>query len=352
MIAAPHKRSAALKLAMIFTFHFARPVEAVVVIALALMPVLAIANSLPAPPTGVTTAPAPTLPTSKPPATSATAAPDVDLRSWCDPVTRVLPTIKLKPCMRAGLVPTGAKSVKGLPIMAREIAARGLAEAARGVTGTGAARVLVIGGIHGDELTSSSVVFRWLEWIDQAEAKRFQWQIVPVLNPDGLLAKPATRVNANGVDLNRNFPTPNWAKEAPKYWAAKTSSDPRRYPGKMAISEPESRWLHNEIQRFKPDVIISIHAPFGVLDFDGPVDPPHKLGALILMPVGIYPGSLGNYGGIHKGVPVVTIELPHALDMPNEAELKNIWRDMLAWIETNVAQRKTASLERVVSGVR
>jgi murein peptide amidase A len=340
---------AALKLAMLLKSFFPTFVAVVV----ALLPALANANSLPTPQSTGTITPNPV--TVAPPAVKATAnpaatTPEADLRGWCDPVTRVLPTIKLKPCLRAGLTPTGAKSVKGLPIMAREIAARGMM--AGGPVPSGAARVLVIGGIHGDELTSSSVVFRWLDWIDQADAKPYQWQIVPVLNPDGLLAKPATRVNANGVDLNRNFPTPNWAKEAPKYWSAKTASDPRRYPGKMAISEPESRWLHNEIQRFKPDVIISIHAPFGVLDFDGPVDPPHKLGALILMPVGIYPGSLGNYGGVHKGVPVVTIELPHALDMPNEAELKNIWRDMLAWIETNVAQRKTASLERVVSGVR
>ena len=338
---------------MIFKFFFARhlPVAAVINFA-ALIPIsaLALPNTLVASSPEVTTQASP--PTaSVPPKPVSSGTPlvgisEAELRGWCDPVTRVLPTIKLKPCLRAGLAPTGATSVKGLPIMARELAARGVAGSA------GAARVLVIGGIHGDELTSSSVVFRWLEWIDQAEAKPYRWQIVPVLNPDGLLAKPATRVNANGVDLNRNFPTPNWAKEAPKYWAAKTSSDPRRFPGKAAISEPESRWLHNEIKRFQPDVIISIHAPFGVLDFDGPLDPPHKLGALILMPVGIYPGSLGNYGGVHKGVPVVTIELPHALDMPNETELRSIWRDMLAWIESNVAQRKTASLERVVSGVR
>ncbi len=329
---------------MVLEFFFSQFRHASVVAAITaagLVPGLAIANSLPTPPTsGTATEKAAVSPA------LAAAVPEADLRSWCDPVTRVLPTIKLKPCLRAGLVPSGAKSVKGLPIMAREVVAHGISGA------QSPARVLVIGGIHGDELTSSAVVFRWLEWIDQAEAKPYQWQIVPVLNPDGLLAKPATRVNANGVDLNRNFPTPNWEKEAPKYWTVKTANDPRRFPGKAPISEPESRWLHNEIKRFKPDVIISIHAPFGVLDFDGPVDPPHKLGALILMPVGVYPGSLGNYGGVHKGVPVVTIELPHALDMPSEAELKSIWRDMLVWIESNVAQKKTADLERVVSGVR
>jgi len=251
--------------------------------------------------------------------------------------------------MRTGLAPTGAKSVKGLPIMAREVLSR---HKGASPVDEPAARVLVIGGIHGDELTSSAIVFRWLEWIEQNEAHPYQWQIVPVLNPDGLLAKPATRVNANGVDLNRNFPTPNWANEAPKYWAVKTSSDPRRFPGKAPISEPESRWLHRELSRFKPDVIISVHAPFGVLDFDGPLDPPHKLGALILTPVGIYPGSLGNYGGVQQGVPVITIELPHALELPNDAELKNIWRDMLAWIDGNIARKKSGNMKRVISGAR
>ena len=276
---------------------------------------------------------------------SATVLPG-ELQRWCDPVTRVLPTIKLKPCMRAGLLPTGAKSVKGVAIMAREVAAH------TGATSAIPSRVLVIGGIHGDELTSSAIVFRWLEWIDQAEAHPYQWQIVPLANPDGLLAKPAKRVNANGVDLNRNFPTPNWERDAQKYWAAKTASDPRRFPGKAAISEPESLWLHNEIKRFQPDVIVSIHAPFNLLDFDGPVDPPHKLGALVLMPVGTYPGSLGNYGGVHKGVPVITIELPHALNMPSDTELKNIWRDMLAWIENNIAKKRPHGVGAVVSGAR
>lgn len=279
-----------------------------------------------------------------PPSTPIALSQD-ELQKWCDPVTRVLPKIKLKPCMKAGLMMSGAKSVRGLPILSREIAARTSAT-------TAVPRVMVIGGIHGDELTSSAIVFRWLELVDQPEARDYRWQIVPLLNPDGALAKPAKRVNANGVDLNRNFPTPNWEKEARHYWVVKTASDPRRFPGKAPISEPESRWLHNEIIRFKPDVIISVHAPFGVLDFDGPVDPPYKLGALTLMPVGIYPGSLGNYGGVHKGVPVVTIELPHALDMPSDAEVKNIWRDMLAWIDSNIAKSKTAMAQRAVKGLR
>ncbi len=57
------------------------------------------------------------------------------------------------------------------------------------------------------------------------------------------------------------------------------------------------------MQRFKPDLIVSIHAPYGVLDFDEPLAPPSRLGRLYLDQVGISLGSLGNYGGVHQGMP-------------------------------------------------
>ena len=163
-----------------------------------------------------------------------------------------------------------------------------------------------------------------------------------------LLASKANRVNANGVDLNRNFPTPNWQQDAPRYWAKKTKSDPRRFPGHAPLSEPESRWVHDEMVRFRPDVIISVHAPFGVLDFDGPAQPPRRFGRLLLNRVGVYPGSLGNYSGVHKNVPVITIELPNAQKMPSEAEVKRIWLDMLGLIRDNVEpQSETAKMHAV-----
>jgi hypothetical protein len=187
----------------------------------------------------------------------AAEGPDDDLNTWCDSVTLAIPQIKLKPCVTAQLEPVATKSVKGRKIMMREFKP----------AQKPAARVLVIGGIHGDELTASSIVFRWLELLQQPDGddKQFHWRVIPVLNPDGLLAKPPTRVNARGVDLNRNFPTYNWLKEAPRYWETKTQRDPRRFPGKSPLSEPESRWLHDEITRFKPDVIVTIHAPYGPL---------------------------------------------------------------------------------------
>jgi murein peptide amidase A len=264
------------------------------------------------------------------------AANERDLHGWCNDVTLAIPQIKLTPCVAAQLKPVPTKSVQGRQIMLREFKPEQKP----------AARVLVIGGMHGDELTSASIVFRWLELLQQggAEAMQYHWQVIPVLNPDGLLAKPPTRVNARGVDLNRNFPTYNWLKEAPRYWEGKTRRDPRRFPGTSPLSEPESRWLHDEITRFKPDVIVSIHAPYGILDFDGPptgVEAPARFGRLHLNRVGVYPGSLGNFGGLKEGIPVVTLELPHAHKMPTEAELTHVWQDMQKWLRVNLVERRT-----------
>ena len=272
------------------------------------------------------------------PAAHRDAAPaQQDTHTWCVTVTRAIPQIKPKSCVAAALKPVGAKSVMGRQIMLREFKA----------AHTNAPRVLVVGGIHGDELTAVAVVFRWLELLQRpaGDGPQLHWRVIPVLNPDGLLAKPPSRVNARGVDLNRNFPTHNWSSEAPRYWTVSTRRDPRRFPGTAPASEPESRWLHDEITRFKPDVIVSVHAPFGVLDFDGPpsgVEVPARFGRLHLHRVGVYPGSLGNFGGLKEGIPVVTLELPHALKMPSEAELEHVWRDMQEWLRVNLVERRVA----------
>lgn len=250
---------------------------------------------------------------------------------WCRQLVPRLPDVKLADCRKASLLPSGAYSSQKFPILMRHIPAQ------RKEGSKPPVRIMLLGGIHGDELTAAAVVFKWLQFMSLPPAQQFEWQVIPVVNPDGLLAPKPRRVNANGVDLNRNFPTPNWHQEAPQYWAGKTRSDPRRYPGKSPLSEPESKWLNSEMERFKPQLIISVHAPYGVLDFDGPARPPSRFGRLVLNRVGIYPGSLGNYSGLHKNTPVITIELPNAQSMPPDAEVQRIWQDMLAWTYRNVS---------------
>ena len=240
-----------------------------------------------------------------------------------------LPNLKKELCEAAQLQPTAARSVKGQTLWVRDMAPP-----------NANLRVLVVGAIHGDELSSASVAFHWIKQAEQMPSDSPQtiaWRFVPVLNPDGIMVQPPRRVNANGVDLNRNFPTPNWERDAKIYWEKRTSKDPRRYPGPKPLSEPESQFLHQQMQSFQPNLIVSIHAPYGVLDFDGPSVPPSRLGRLYLDQVGIFPGSLGNYGGVHKGVPVVTIELPNSMRTPLDAEMRQMWIDLLRWTSEKVA---------------
>lgn len=200
------------------------------------------------------------------------------------------------------------------------------------------ARILVIGGTHADELTSVSTTFKWLEKLSKHHSGLFHWHVIPLMNPDGLLKKSATRTNHNGVDLNRNMPSDDWHANALEYWQTKSGKNPRRYPGETPSSEPETQWLVDEINIFKPDAIISIHAPYGVVDFDSLLlnTAPKSLGKLHLNLLGTYPGSLGNYAGINRNIPVITVELPHAWVMPSESEVTQIWQDIVSWLKENI----------------
>lgn len=248
----------------------------------------------------------------------------------CDDFYARLPNVSMALCLDAKLQATAARSVKGRTIYTTDIRPF-----------DAQLRVLVLGGTHGDELSSASVALHWIA-LAQGAPSQTHWRFIPALNPDGLFSRPSRRVNANGVDLNRNFPTPGWEKESVVYWQQRTRKDPRRWPGKTALSEPESQFLVQEMDRFKPHLIVSIHAPYGVLDFDGPVMPPTRLGRLYLDQVGVFPGSLGNYGGIHKRMPVVTIELPNALKTPPDAEIKRMWLDLRRWMDETIKSGLTA----------
>jgi murein peptide amidase A len=264
------------------------------------------------------------------PATDTDFPPLSSLERSCELIGRRLASVDTEDCLNAGLRPSLTASVQGQPLLWRDYRS----EAPAGNT----RRILLIGGIHGDEFSSVSTAFQWMQRLADDRTQPFYWRVVPVLNPDGLLRFPATRTNARGVDLNRNFPTPEWAHTALPYWQNHTGGDPRRYPGPAAQSEPETRWLLRHIERFRPHAIVSVHAPYGVLDYDGPREPPQQLGFLKLHLLGTYPGSLGNYAGLYRGVPVITLELPHAGLMPAPAEAGRLWSDLLDYLERNLPE--------------
>ena len=251
------------------------------------------------------------------------------VKAECKRIGNKLGSIKFQECLDRELSVSGGFSVLGAPILYKEYPPLRKRREPLG-------RVLLIGGIHGDEYSSISIVFKWMNTLDRHHSGLFHWHIIPLLNPDGLLRDDSQRMNANNVDLNRNFPMKDWENITHNYWINTTNSNPRRYPGASALSEPESRWLVEEIDNFQPDIIVSVHAPHGVVDYDGPKDGPYKLGKLYLQLVGTYPGSLGNYAGVQRKIPVVTIELPYAGIMPTPAEISGIWTDLVRWLSENI----------------
>jgi hypothetical protein len=247
----------------------------------------------------------------------------------CRQIGAKLGSVSVEGCKNQQLRLSGGKSVLHVPILLKEY------PPLPGHKAQG--RILLIGGIHGDEYSSVSIVFRWMDILDVHHSGKFHWRVTPLVNPDGLLQTTSQRTNHNGVDLNRNFPTRDWKNSSRSYWVTRTSRDPRRFPGEYPLSEPESRWIVREIQEFKPDVIISIHAPLGLLDFDGPPkDPPKKLGHIYLSLLGTYPGSMGRFAGEELGIPVITIELPYAGIMPSQQEIIAIWSDLINWLTNHV----------------
>lgn len=254
--------------------------------------------------------------------------PDPVLSAECSRIAGKLASVSLAECLNAGMRQADAYTTTGSPILYREYPP--LAE--RRPLG----RVLLIGGIHGDEYSSVSVVFKWLNTLNEHHSGLFHWRIVPLLNPDGLLRDDSQRMNANGVDLNRNFPMQDWENATRDYWENITKRNPRRYPGIAPLSESETQWLVKEIDRFNPDVIVAVHAPHGIIDYDGPKNGPYKLGRLYLNLLGTYPGSLGNFAGVQREIPVVTIELPYAGIMPTPSEVAHIWRDLVSWLRRNI----------------
>ena len=189
---------------------------------------------------------------------------------------------------------------------------------------------LLLCGVHGDEPSGIYICFHLVREIlfDNPQAlKDLKLVVAPIVNPDGFFAN--TRQNANGVDPNRNLSTKDWDRLAQKVWTD-YKKDSRKYPGAKSGSEAESKLQAYLINKYKPDKIISVHAPLGFLDFDGPGDQKYNnlvrvekrakyLGLnmeanskdlLQLVDFRFFPGSLGNYAGNDRKIPTYTIELP------------------------------------------
>jgi protein MpaA len=165
--------------------------------------------------------------------------------------------------------------------------------------------VLIIGSISGDEpggiaVASALATCRTIPGVDL-------W-LLPDMNPDGLGAR--TRVNANGVDLNRNFPF-SWRPLGPK--------GSRNYAGPRPLSEPESASVAALIRRIRPTVGVWFHQPYGLIDdSQGPQTFEHSLALLANLPEAKLPDFPGSAIGWEDHLfrnSAFDVELPGALSL-------------------------------------
>jgi protein MpaA len=128
---------------------------------------------------------------------------------------------------------------------------RGAPICAEALGDPGASRVaLVVGSMHGDEPGGIDVVRRLRA--RRASIRGVRIWVIDAVNPDGLAR--GTRVNAHGVDLNRNFPE-RWGPTGPR--------GSRFYAGPRPSSEPETRAVRRFVRRIRPDVSVWLHQPYG-----------------------------------------------------------------------------------------
>jgi len=175
---------------------------------------------------------------------------------------------------------------------------------------SGPCKILIFAGIHGEEAEATFLLSRTLRLLTEPSP---HCAVVLGMNPDGLIR--GTRCNANGVELNRNFPTQTWSKEPVPHRSSMTSPrDIMLSPGSGPGSEPETQALIKLIRELDPISVIAMHAPLGCIE-DPLLWPLSKwlseeTGLELIEQLGYStPGSFGTWAAENR-FHVVTYELP------------------------------------------
>ena len=194
-------------------------------------------------------------------------------------------------------------------------------------------KLLLLGGVHGDEIEGIAVASALVRDFCKEYSLNLELTIVPAFNPDGTLS--GTRKNANSVDLNRNLPSKDWTSEV---------ATERYYPGTEAGSEQENKNLIRFIEENRPDFIISLHS-FSkfLLNPNGNCEPilsvlHEKTGYPIEESMGYpTPGCLGTYTGLEMGIPTITYELERGKPIPEliPVHVKAIYEALKVYSEEN-----------------
>jgi len=185
-------------------------------------------------------------------------------------------------------------------------------------------RILILGGLHGDEaggpVARAFVVY--LRAHPSAVPSGTQVDVVSYANPDGRALN--RRTNARKVDLNRNFPSKNWTRKHAKGTPSHGTS-----PG----SEPETKALVKLLKARHYRRVLSLHSRGGIMDFNGKGS--HRWAVRVAKAAhvrvyqlpGTYPGSMGHYVPEKIHIPIVTWELSSRTMTPR------VRAGLLAWVK-------------------
>ncbi len=114
---------------------------------------------------------------------------------------------------------------------------------------TSPVKAVFIATMHGNEAGPAKIL---LNLRDGAPIKGADIWVIPYYNRDGFVRH--TRMNAHGVDLNRNFPV-HWIR---RYGAYNSGPRPR--------SEPETRAMMRFLGTIRPNFVVSFHQPLDGVD--------------------------------------------------------------------------------------
>ena len=169
--------------------------------------------------------------------------------------------------------------------------------------GNGPRRVIWIGGIHGNEREGAISTAELPLALSRVPGALGQvtLTILEDVNPDGTAKN--RRGNANGIDLNRNYPARNFL--------------PGKTYGQRPLDQPEATALHDLVQAERPHLVIVAHSWRNdhFINFDGPAVELAELFAersgYRVKPsdrISPTPGSLGSWIGRTLGIPILTLE--------------------------------------------
>jgi murein peptide amidase A len=167
---------------------------------------------------------------------------------------RRLGTVLAALALLGGTLPASAApepTVVGKQVIGRSVGGRPIVAYHLGEQRKGVPTVVLISTMHGNEGAPRQIL-RAL--VDGQPVRDLDLWVVPTYNPDGLAA--GTRRNANGVDLNRNYPY-DWVDLDGNYES-----------GSRPASEPETRAMMAFLREVRPDHVLSFHQPLNGVDTD------------------------------------------------------------------------------------